>query len=150
MTPTRKKRLMMVLFIVLGVGAATAVALTTLKDNMLHFVSPTDVHEAEVTPIDRQIRLGGLVAANSVRRDADTLAIEFIVTDGRYDVPVSFQGILPDLFREGQGVIAHGHLDANGHFHANEVLARHDETYMPPEVMKSLEAAGHPAAGPAS
>lgn len=143
MTPTRKKRLVIVALIVLGVGAATAVALTALNDNMLYFVSPTDVHAA-AAPEDRQIRLGGLVAAGSVKREPDSLAVQFTVTDGRHDVPVTFEGILPDLFREGQGVIAHGHLDQNGHFHANEVLARHDETYMPPEVMKSLEAAGHP------
>lgn len=144
MTPTRKKRLAVVALIVLGVGAAAAVAFTALNDNMLYFVSPTDVH-ANVAPADKRIRLGGLVAAGSVRRESDSLIVQFDVTDGRHDVPVRFQGILPDLFREGQGVIAHGHLDENGHFQADEVLARHDETYMPPEVMKSLEAAGHPA-----
>ncbi|WP_376690709.1 cytochrome c maturation protein CcmE [Wenzhouxiangella sp. EGI_FJ10409] len=143
MTPTRKKRLAIVALIVLGVGTATAVAITALNDNMLYFVSPTDVHAASA-PLDRQIRLGGLVAAESVQREPDSLAVQFTVTDGRHDVPVSFEGILPDLFREGQGVIAHGHLDESGHFRAHEVLARHDETYMPPEVMKSLEAAGHP------
>jgi len=143
MTPTRKKRLAIVALIVLGVGAATAVAVTALNDNMLYFVSPTDVHAA-AAPEERRIRLGGLVAADSVQRDPDSLLVRFTVTDGRHDVPVSFEGILPDLFREGQGVIAHGHLDASGHFKADEVLARHDETYMPPEVMKSLEAAGHP------
>ncbi len=144
MTPTRKKRLAIVALIVLGVGAATTVAITALNDNMLYFVSPTDVHAA-TAPLDRQIRLGGLVAANSVSRETDSLAIQFTVTDGRHDVPVSFEGILPDLFREGQGVIAHGQLDDSGHFRANEVLARHDENYMPPEVKRSLEAAGHPA-----
>ncbi|NBD96058.1 MAG: cytochrome c maturation protein CcmE [Gammaproteobacteria bacterium] len=144
MTPTRKKRLAVVALIVLGVSAATAVAITALNDNMLYFVSPTDVHAA-AAPEDRQIRLGGLVAADSVQRDPDSLAVRFTVTDGRHDVPVSFEGILPDLFREGQGVIAHGRLDESGHFHANEVLARHDEDYMPPEVKRSLEAAGHPA-----
>jgi cytochrome c-type biogenesis protein CcmE len=143
MTPTRKKRLAVVALIVLGVGAATAVAISALKDNMLYFVSPSDVH-AQAAPPDRQIRLGGLVAAGSVQRDPDSLAVRFTVTDGRHDVPVSFEGILPDLFREGQGVIAHGRLDDSGQFHAHEVLARHDETYMPPEVMRSLEAAGHP------
>lgn len=143
MTPTRKKRLAAVALIILGVSAATAVALTALNDNMLYFMSPTDVHAA-AAPQDRRVRLGGLVAAGSVQRDPESLLVRFAVTDGRNDVPVSFEGILPDLFREGQGVIAHGHLDETGHFHADEVLARHDETYMPPEVMKSLEAAGHP------
>lgn len=143
MTPTRKKRLAIVALLVLGVGAAAAVAFTALNDNMLYFVSPTDVHAA-AAPEDKQIRLGGLVAAGSVQRDPDSLEVRFTVTDGRHDVPVSFEGILPDLFREGQGVIAHGRLNQDGHFHANEVLARHDENYMPPEVMKSLESAGHP------
>jgi len=143
MTPTRKKRLALVALIVVGVGAATTVAITALNDNMLYFVSPTDVH-ANAAPADKRIRLGGLVAAGTVKREADSLAVQFTVTDGRHDVPVTFEGILPDLFREGQGVIAHGHLDKSGHFRADEVLARHDETYMPPEVMKSLEAAGHP------
>ncbi|NEZ03610.1 cytochrome c maturation protein CcmE [Wenzhouxiangella sp. XN201] len=144
MTPTRKKRLAVVALILVGVGTAAAVAFTALNDNMLYFVSPTDVH-ANMAPPDKQIRLGGLVAAGSVERDQDSLAVYFTVTDGRHDVPVSFEGILPDLFREGQGVIAHGSLDESGHFHAHEVLARHDETYMPPEVMRSLEEAGHPA-----
>lgn len=143
MTPTRKKRLTLVAVIVLGVSAATVVAITALQDNMLFFVSPTDVH-AEVMPPDRQIRLGGLVATGSVNRDPESLAVRFDVTDGNHDVPVVFTGILPDLFREGQGVIAHGSLDGDGVFHAHEILARHDETYMPPEVMKSLEKAGHP------
>jgi len=144
MTPTRKKRLTVVALIMLGVSAAATVAFTALNDNMLYFVSPTDVY-ANAAPADKRIRLGGLVAAGSVERADDSLAVHFVVTDGRHEVPVSFSGILPDLFREGQGVIAHGHLDERGHFHADEVLARHDETYMPPEVMKSLEAAGHPA-----
>lgn len=149
MTPTRKKRLTLVGLIVLGVGAATVVAVTALQDNMLFFVSPTDVH-ARVAPADRPIRLGGLVVANSVRRDPDSLAVTFDVTDGNHNVTVTFNGILPDLFREGQGVIAHGRLDETGMFHAHEVLARHDETYMPPEVMRALEEAGHPpeASGP--
>lgn len=143
MTPTRKKRLAVVLLIALGVSAATAVAITALNDNMLYFVSPSDVH-ANVAPPDKRIRLGGLVLAGSIEREPDSLAVNFTVTDGRHDVPVSFEGILPDLFREGQGVIAHGYLDDDGHFRADEVLARHDENYMPPEVNKALEASGYP------
>lgn len=142
MTPTRKRRLLMACLIVLGVSAASIVAISTLKENMLFFISPTDVH-AQGLPDGRQFRLGGLVAAGTVERDQDTLAVRFMVTDGNHDVPVTFNGILPDLFREGQGVIAHGHL-RGGVFYANEVLARHDETYMPPEVMRALEASGHP------
>jgi cytochrome c-type biogenesis protein CcmE len=143
MTPTRKKRLAVVGLMVLGVSAAAAVAITSLQDNMLFFVSPSDVH-AQAYPADRQIRLGGLVSTGTVQRDPDSLAVSFRVTDGNHDVPVTFNGILPDLFREGQGVIAHGRFDADGMFQANEVLARHDETYMPPEVMRALEKAGHP------
>jgi cytochrome c-type biogenesis protein CcmE len=144
MTPTRKKRLTIVALIVIGVGIATTVAITSLQENMLFFVSPSDVH-AQAFPADRQIRLGGLVAAGTVARDPESLLVTFDVTDGNHDVAVTFTGILPDLFREGQGVIAHGRMGSDGKFHAHEVLARHDETYMPPEVMRALEAAGHPA-----
>lgn len=143
MTPTRKKRLAIVLLIVLGVSAATAVAISAMSDSMLYFVSPSDV-VAQTEPLDRRIRLGGLVADGSVQRASDSLAVTFAVTDGANEVPVAFTGILPDLFREGQGVIAHGRLDADGVFQADEILARHDETYMPPEVMRALEEAGHP------
>ncbi|AKS42505.1 cytochrome c maturation protein CcmE [Wenzhouxiangella marina] len=143
MTPTRKKRLAIVLLIVLGVSAATAVAISAMSDSMLYFVSPSDV-VAQAEPLDRRIRLGGLVADGSVQRASDSLAVTFAVTDGANQVPVAFTGILPDLFREGQGVIAHGRLDADGVFQADEILARHDETYMPPEVMRALEEAGHP------
>lgn len=143
MTPTRKRRLTIVGLIVLGVGAATAIAITALQDNMLFFISPSDVH-AQTLPADRHFRLGGLVAEGSVTRDPANLVVTFTVTDGAHDVPVSFTGILPDLFREGQGVIAHGHISDDGTFHAREVLARHDETYMSPEVARALEKAGQP------
>lgn len=140
MTPTRKRRLAMVALIVVGVSAATAVAVVSLRDNLRFALTPTEVH-TETIAIERQFRLAGLVAEDSVRRDPDTLKVNFTVTDGAYDVPVSYEGILPDLFREGQGVIAHGSLDDNGHFAAHEVLARHDETYEPPEVRRALERA---------
>lgn len=143
MTPTRKKRLAIVMLILVGVGTATAIAVTTMNDSMLFFVSPSDV-AAQNVPADRRIRLGGLVADESIQRASDSLAIQFAVTDGNHDVEVAFTGILPDLFREGQGVIAHGRFDDYGVFQADEILARHDETYMPPEVMKALEEAGHP------
>jgi len=142
MTPTRKKRLSIVMLILVGVGTATAIAVTTMNDSILFFVSPSDV-AAQSFPVDRRIRLGGLVADNSVQRASDSLAVQFAVTDGTNAVDVAFTGILPDLFREGQGVIAHGRFDTYGVFQADEILARHDETYMPPEVMKALEEAGH-------
>ena len=143
MTPTRKKRLAIVMLIVIGVSTATAIAVTTMSDTILFFVSPTDV-AAESYPQDRRLRLGGLVAAESVQQAEDSLDVVFAVTDGNHDVQVAYTGILPDLFREGQGVIAHGRFDADGVFQADEILARHDETYMPPEVMRALEEAGHP------
>ena len=142
MTPTRKKRLTIVGLIVLSVGAATTVAITALQDNMLFFVSPSDVY-AQSLPADRHFRLGGLVSEGSVNRDPQTLLVSFKVNDGAHEIPVTFTGILPDLFREGQGVIAHGHI-SEGVFHAREVLARHDETYMPKEVARALEQAGTP------
>jgi cytochrome c-type biogenesis protein CcmE len=143
MTPTRKRRLSIIGLIVLGVGAATAIAITALQENMMFFISPSDVH-AQTLPTDRHFRLGGLVTEGSVSRDPASLMVSFKVTDGAYEVPVTFTGILPDLFREGQGVIAHGHMSEDGVFHAREVLARHDETYMSPEVARALEKAGQP------
>jgi len=142
MTPTRKRRLIGVLVIVIGVGAAAVVAMQALNENMLYFWSPTDVEEQAMTPGNR-IRLGGLVAPGTVTRASDSLAVSFVVTDGAASVEVRFDGILPDLFREGQGVIAIGELMPDGHFQAHEVLAKHDENYMPPEVADALEKAGH-------
>lgn len=142
MTPTRKKRLTIVGIVVLSVGAAAAVALSALQDNLMFFVSPSDLY-AQTLPDDRHLRLGGLVVEGSVSRDPQSLEVSFAVTDGAHSIPVTYVGLLPTLFREGQGVIAHGRID-NGVFHAREVLARHDETYMPNEVAKALEAAGTP------
>ncbi len=145
MTPTRKKRLTVVLLILLGVGAAVAIAISALQENLLYFVSPTDV-VAQKMPAERQFRLGGLVKTGSVERAQENLEIKFVVTDGKADVAVEFNDILPDLFREGQGIIAIGSLDKSGVFQADEVLAKHDEKYMAPEVAEALEKAGHPAA----
>jgi cytochrome c-type biogenesis protein CcmE len=142
MTPTRKRRLIGVLVIIIGVGAAAAVAMKALNENMLYFWSPSDVKEQGISTGTR-IRLGGLVAVGSVKRASDSLAVSFVVTDGAASVDVRFNDILPDLFREGQGVIAIGELTPEGHFDAHEVLAKHDENYMPPEVADALEKAGH-------
>jgi len=109
---------------------------------MLFFVSPTDVQVQHI-PAGKRFRLGGLVTVGSVSRANDSLAIKFVVTDGPASVNVSYTGILPDLFREGQGIIAIGELKADGHFEASEVLAKHDEKYMPPEVADALKKAGH-------
>ncbi len=142
MTPTRKRRLIAVLVIILGVGAAAVVAMKALNENMLFFVSPTDVEEQNL-PEGKRFRLGGLVANGSVSRASDSLAVKFVVTDGAESVEIRYNGILPDLFREGQGIIAIGELRPEGYFEAAEVLAKHDENYMPPEVADALEKAGH-------
>ena len=129
---------MAVMVIVIGVGAAAVVAIKSLNENMLFFVSPTDVKEQSL-PVGKRFWLGGLVGADSLSRASDSLAVQFVVTDGAETVNVSFDGILPDLFREGQGIIAIGELAADGHFEAAEVLAKHDENYMPPEIAESLK-----------
>ena len=126
MTPTRKRRLMGVLVIILGVSVAAAVAMRSLNENMLFFISPSDVY-AQDLPAGKRFRLGGLVQDGSVSRASDSLAVTFVVTDGPSAVDVRFDGILPDLFREGQGIIAIGELTPDGHFEASEVLAKHDE-----------------------
>jgi cytochrome c-type biogenesis protein CcmE len=145
MHPTRKRRLLGIALILLGVGVAAAIATWSLQQNMLYFISPADTMEQHI-PVDRQIRLGGLVVTGSVQRAADGLGVEFTVTDGKASVPVYFDGILPDLFREGQGIIARGAFNAQRQFVAAEVLAKHDENYMPPEVADALREAGHPDA----
>jgi cytochrome c-type biogenesis protein CcmE len=136
MTP-RRKRLLAVIAIVAGVGAASALAMFAFRDNLLYFYSPSQVLEGDA-PSGRTFRIGGMVTQGSVQRRPGTLEVRFVVTDFRHSVPVSYEGLLPDLFREGQGVIAHGRLNAAGEFVADEVLAKHDENYMPPEVAESL------------
>ena len=143
MTPTRRKRLGFVALLIIGIGGAAALAISALQDNMLYFIAPSDIQTSDL-PADRNFRLGGLVEAGSITRDPNSLEVNFLVTDGAHSVQVKYAGILPDLFREGQGVIAQGHLDETGLFHAREVLARHDETYMPPEVAEALERSGAP------
>ncbi|MFO1376056.1 MAG: cytochrome c maturation protein CcmE [Steroidobacteraceae bacterium] len=143
MTP-RRKRLIAVVAVLAGVGAAVALALRAFDDNVMYFYSPTQI-EAGEAPSGRAFRVGGLVENGSVRRRPGDLTVEFSVTDNLKRVTVQYTGLLPDLFREGQGVIAHGRLGDNGRFVADEVLAKHDENYMPPEVAASLHQ--KPAAG---
>lgn len=138
---TRKQR--RGVMIALGVGVlsiASILVLFALRDTVVFFHTPSDVMEKNIATGQR-IRLGGLVAEGSVKR-GDGTKVTFSVTDTLKTIPVSYQGILPDLFREGQGVVAEGRLEANGNFVADSVLAKHDETYMPPEVAKSLAERG--------
>jgi cytochrome c-type biogenesis protein CcmE len=136
----RSRRKMLVAMVVFGVSIATVLALTAFDENLLYFYSPTQIHAGEA-PQNRSFRVGGLVVDGSVRREENSLAVQFDLTDNAEVVPVTYTGILPDLFREGQGIVAMGRLDASGLFVADEVLAKHDENYMPPEVADALNAA---------
>lgn len=141
MNPVRKKRLFIVLAILAGVGIAVALALSALQQNINLFYTPTQIASGEA-PQDTRIRAGGLVENGSVKRSSNSLETDFVVTDGAREVTIRYSGILPDLFREGQGIVAMGKLDADGVLIADEVLAKHDENYMPPEVMQALEQSG--------
>jgi cytochrome c-type biogenesis protein CcmE len=148
---TRKRRRLWVLLACgLGVGSATALALSAFRDNLVFFLAPSEI--AAKAPVGRTFRLGGLVEQGSVQRaNADGHpAARFRVTDGAASVEVTYVGILPDLFREGQGVVTLGTMQPDGTFRASEVLAKHDENYMPRDVADALKKAGHwnPASGP--
>jgi cytochrome c-type biogenesis protein CcmE len=145
----KRRRLWIVVACGIGLGSATALVLIAFNDNLVFFVSPSDL--AKSGPIRRTVRLGGLVEQGSVvRASGGTTATTFRVTDGTQSVTVTYNGILPDLFREGQGVVTLGTLKPDGTFLASEVLAKHDETYMPKEVADALKKSGHwnPTAGP--
>jgi cytochrome c-type biogenesis protein CcmE len=145
--PLRKKRLLIILAILAGVGLAVALALSALKENINLFYTPTQIANGEA-PLDKRIRAGGMVAEGSLQRSADSLDVRFVVTDFNRSVTIAYRGILPDLFREGQGIVALGKLDANGVVVADEVLAKHDEKYMPPEVTKALKDSGQSPPAP--
>ncbi len=142
MTPTRKRRLIAIGLILTGVSVASTIAFYSLQQNLLYFQSPSEIAELAMPP-GRQFRLGGLVKPGSIDRAQDGLSTHFIVTDGPAEIVVQYVGTLPDLFREGQGVIARGALNEEGMFMATEVLAKHDENYMPPEVADALEKTGY-------
>ncbi|WP_440996645.1 cytochrome c maturation protein CcmE [Arhodomonas sp. SL1] len=139
MTPARKKRLSLVGLLLAGVGVAAALMLSAFSENMLYFYPPSEVAAGEA-PVDYPFRMGGMVADDSVAH-GDGVEVRFEVTDGAVAIPVRYEGVLPDLFREGQGVVVRGRLDGNGAFTADEVLAKHDENYMPPEVADAMAAA---------
>ena len=143
MRAIRKKRLYLVLFIFFGAALAVTLVLFALNENLNHFYTPTQIASGEA-PESQKLRAGGLVVAGSVERSTQDLAVEFVITDTAESVRVAFTGILPDLFREGQGIIAIGEIDQYGVVQADEILAKHDENYMSPEVKKAIEAAGHP------
>jgi cytochrome c-type biogenesis protein CcmE len=151
---TRKKRRLLI-FLASGIGlaSATALVLSAFNDNLVFFVSPSDLAKTESANVTgREVRLGGLVERGTVEKSSagQQAGVRFRVTDGSASVPVEFKGILPDLFREGQGVVILGHQQPDGAFRASEVLAKHDETYMPKEVADALKKSGrwNPADGP--
>lgn len=141
MNPVRKKRLFIILAILAGVGVAVTLALSALQENINLFYTPTQIAAGEA-PEGTRIRAGGMVEEGSVQRSNDSLTVTFRVTDYAEAVTIRYQGILPDLFREGQGIVALGRVNADGVLVADEVLAKHDENYMPPEVTAALEKSG--------
>lgn len=141
MTPRRRRRLAWVCLLVVGLAGATTLLVTSFRENLVYFYSPSEIADGDA-PLARKFRVGGLVADDSVRRDDDSLRVRFVVTDTAANVPVVYDGVLPDLFREGQGIVADGRLNERGEFVAEQVLAKHDENYMPPEAAEALKRAG--------
>ncbi len=136
----RHKRLAIIAGGVAAIAVAAALVLNAFQSNLVFFFSPSQIAAGEA-PRDRAFRVGGMVQTGSVKREGDGLTVEFIVTDTATSIPVTYKGILPDLFREGKGVVAQGRLGADGVFRADEVLAKHDENYMPPEAAHAIEQA---------
>ena len=138
MTPARKKRLLLVVLMVIGVAVATGLAINAFNENLMFYYPPSEV-VAGKAPAGHPFRMGGLVTQGSIRRLPNGLTVQFDITDTQQTVTVEYTGILPDLFREGQGIISLGRLRDDGVFVAEEVLAKHDENYMPPEVADTLK-----------
>lgn len=139
MKPRSKRLLLLSCALLLLVGAA-ALVVSAMRQNLVYFYTPIEVAEGKA-PVGRTFRIGGMVEAGSIQRDADGLTVRFIITDTARQIPVSYRGSLPDLFREGQGAVAQGTLGADGQFQASEVLAKHDENYTPIEAQYALEQA---------
>ena len=136
----RHRRLALVAGGIAALGVAAALVFSALESNLVFFFTPTQV-AAKEAPVDRTFRIGGLVESGSVKRQADGRTVHFVVTDTAQRIPVVYQGLLPDLFKEGKGVVAQGKLGPDGAFHATEVLAKHDENYMPPEAKDAIDQA---------
>jgi cytochrome c-type biogenesis protein CcmE len=137
----KRRRLVIVVCALAGLGGATALVLSAFNDNLVFFYGPTELAQKHIAP-GHLVRIGGLVEAHSLAHDPDGHTVHFRVTDNKTELAVTYDGILPDLFREGQGVVAEGRLDGKGDFVATNVLAKHDEKYMPPEVAEALKKAG--------
>ncbi|HEY0762208.1 MAG TPA: cytochrome c maturation protein CcmE [Pyrinomonadaceae bacterium] len=136
----RHKRIAFILVGVAGLGVAAYLVANAFRNNLVFFFSPTQV-AAKEAPVDRTFRIGGLVQEGTLKRDSDGLTVRFIVTDTAANVPVVYKGILPDLFKEGRGCVAQGKIGADGVFQADQVLAKHDENYMPPEAGQAIDKA---------
>jgi cytochrome c-type biogenesis protein CcmE len=138
----RHKRIGIIIVGLAGLGVATFLVASAFRENLVFFFSPTQV-AAKEAPVDRTFRIGGLVQDGTLKRDSDGLTVRFTVTDTAASVPVVYKGILPDLFKEGRGCVAQGKIGPDGVFQADQVLAKHDENYMPPEAGAALDAAKH-------
>lgn len=143
----RHRRMAWIAAGVAALAIAVGLVLNAFSSNLVFFFTPTQIANGEA-PRDRTFRVGGLVEPGSVRRDGDGTTVVFRVTDNARTIPVAYRGILPDLFKEGSGVVAQGRVRADGSFEASEVLAKHDENYMPPEAAEALKRAGHPVGAP--
>lgn len=144
MNPKRQRKLMLIIALVLGIGVAIGLAMYAMRQNINLFYTPSQLANGEA-PDGQRIQAGGLVVKGSLVRDPNSLAVTFMISDLKKQVPVTYTGILPDLFKEGQGIVANGYFK-NGRVEAEEVLAKHDENYMPPQVKQAIEQAGHPTA----
>ena len=138
----RHKRIGIILVGLAGLGIATFLVASAFRQNLVFFFSPTQV-AAKEAPVDRAFRIGGLVQDGTLKRDTDGLTVRFTVTDTAASIPVVYKGILPDLFKEGRGCVAQGKIGADGIFQADQVLAKHDENYMPPEAGEAIDKAKH-------
>lgn len=138
MKAARKKRLLFIIFLITGVTVAAGFAMYAFNQNLMFYFSPTDVKQGKA-PVNKIFRMGGMVVEGTFKKEPESLKVHFDLTDYEKTVSVEYEGILPDLFREGQGIISRGKLNTEGVFIAEEVLAKHDENYMPPEVAESLK-----------